>query len=195
MVLTIAYSRVSWIIFGNIPFYFANKVSTNISSLSVDPTTNSTKEGHGRSTKTITSDGLRETLPVIAVVNLEEINSNIKNQETVGSEKETHDSARPEGNDEGLSNTSPRFKSGSSIGISGNLHTEKTREDRSDSAEDEGDGAEEGSGESRLACCSLVVSARLALGAETLDRAEEEKDDGGEENHEDANVFVLGEQE
>ena len=59
--------------------------------------------------------------------------------------------------------------------------------------EDEGDGAEDGGGESRLACSGLVVSARLALGAEALDRAEEEKDDGGEENHEDANVFVLGE--
>lgn len=37
------YSWVPWVIFRNVPLNFANKVSTHVSSLSVDTSTNSSE--------------------------------------------------------------------------------------------------------------------------------------------------------
>ena len=58
--------RVTWVILRNVLLNLAHKVSTHVSSLGVDSTTNTSKQSNGGSTQTVTCDGLIKTVPVIA---------------------------------------------------------------------------------------------------------------------------------
>lgn len=193
------YSWVSGVIFRNVPLNFANKVSAHVGSLGVDSTSDPSKQRHGRSTEAVPGDGLEQALPIVAVVELEQVDGDVEHEEAVGREQEAHDRAGAERGDEGPADAFPGLERGPCVGVGGDLHAEEAGDDGGDGTEGEGDGAEEGveeCGLARLPAALAVGGAGVRRpGAEPLDGAEEDEDDDGEGGHEGADVPVLGEEE
>nr|GMD80136.1 Os02g0184300 [Ipomoea batatas] len=168
---------------------------SNISSFCIYTPTHSTKEGHRRSTKPITSDRLKQAFPVITIVQLEQIDGNVQDQKTISSKKETHNCTRPKCSDESLPNTLSGLQGSPGICISCYFHSEKARNYGSNSTKQEGYGTEDSSGKCRLARFGAVIGARLVLCTETLNRAQENKDQNSKSNHKNTNILVFSEKE
>lgn len=58
-------SRVARVVLWNVLLDLAHQISTNVSCLSVDSSSHSSKQGNGGTTKTVTGDSLIQTMPVI----------------------------------------------------------------------------------------------------------------------------------
>jgi len=144
-------------IFRKILFDFTDEISTDISSLSVDTTTDSSEKSHSRTTETVTSNGFVE------FINGNITNSVIKSsvgggaqqdssvdhddgnedEEGKGGKGETHDATSLVSNSETFRQGVLSSESGSVVGIDGDSHTDETTDDRGDGTEQEGESSVE----------------------------------------------------
>ena len=75
------------------PSYFSNKISTNIGSLGINTSTNTSKDGNARSIQTKSSQTLREVNPIFRsrVMDAEGKEGDIKREDSEATEGEPHD--------------------------------------------------------------------------------------------------------
>lgn len=191
----ISYSWVSWVILGNVPFNLAYKINTNIGSFCVDTFTHSSKEGHGRSTKAITSNSLKKSFLVITITQLQEIDGNVQHQKTIGSKKKTHDYTRFECSNESLPNTLPCLQGCPGIRVGCNFHPKEGRYHRGNIIEQKGYRAENCTGKGGLAKPVGTINARLTFGTEALNRAKEDEDKNIKSNLELTDIMIFSEKE
>mmetsp|Transcript_23491 Transcript_23491/g.41781 ORF Transcript_23491/g.41781 Transcript_23491/m.41781 type:complete len:667 (-) Transcript_23491:134-2134(-) len=172
---------VTGVVLGDVLLDLADEISTDISGLGVDTTTDAAEEGNGGTTKTVAGDGLEETLPVIAVELLENGDDDVKVEETEAGKEEAHNGTGAESAHEGGGNTLASLNSGTSVGIGGNLHAKVTGKDGGDGTGDKGNGREN-------TLPDLILAGPALL---RRDRAQEREDSNGHEDHEDTHVVVF----
>jgi len=178
-------------IFRKILFDFTDEISTDISSLGVDTTTDSSEQGHSGTTETITSDRFVEFIDItvtsrgdegtIGVIEdgSGESDSSVdhdqgdEDHKSKGGKGETHNATSLVSDLETFRQGVLSSESGSVVSIDGNSHTDETTDDRSDSTEQESDGS--------------VESA-----IETIDS---QLDDDEEDSREDSHKLVFLEEE
>ena len=159
-------------------YNFAHKIGTNISSLSVDTSTNTAKHSNRRATKTVSRNAVHHEVPVISF-KLQTVaeKSEVKNNDAKTSESETHHGTSAESSVEAvLVSLLLGIDGGTNVGEHGDLHADVSRGNGSDSAEDEGE-----SGEKSL--------------SHILTPGDKSKDQEGKEKHEDSTDAILGAEE
>jgi hypothetical protein len=138
-------------IFREILFDFTDEISTDISSLSVDTTTDSSEKSHSRTTETVTSNGFVEFINgnitikgISSIVGGSQQDSSVdhddgdEDEEGEGGKGETHNATSLVSNSESFRQRVLSSESGSVVGIDGDSHTNETTDDRGDSTEQEG---------------------------------------------------------
>mmetsp|Transcript_22080 Transcript_22080/g.54564 ORF Transcript_22080/g.54564 Transcript_22080/m.54564 type:complete len:615 (-) Transcript_22080:38-1882(-) len=83
--------RVTWIILGDSVNNLSDQISTDIGSLGVDTSTDTTKHGNDRSTKTVSSEGLCKKDPVLGarILRAEDKHGDVKHQHSHSAKSET----------------------------------------------------------------------------------------------------------
>ena len=150
-VVTDVVSNGAWVlggVFGDASFNLAGKISTDIGSLGVDATTDSTEESDSGATKTIARDELEEMLNLNLVLRLESglvgENKDLKNEEGETDEAETEDLAALEGNLEAIESVNVAKIGGLVVAHGGNDHADVAAKHASAGSNDE---SEHGVGE------------------------------------------------
>merc|ERR1711871_864602 len=168
---------------------FARKVSTDISSLGEDASTNTTEQSHGGSTKTIACDALEEHLGAfkreLVTCLREEVDDDEKHEKREAAQSKAHDRASNEGCIEGsppaLGSWSHSLHSDTCIGVHSHCHSKVSRDDGSDGTNSEGCGSQATNGEIPLVGTPIVG-----------DAGREDQDDNGEDQCEHQAEAVLG---
>jgi hypothetical protein len=148
-------------IFRKILFNFTDEISTDISSLGVDTTTDSSEQGHSGTTETVTSNRFIEFINITVTSSgdnntsgviedgsgesdsSEDDNEGDEDKESKGGKGETHNATSLVGNSESFRQRVLSSESSSVVSIDGNSHTDETTDDRSDSTEQESEGSVE----------------------------------------------------
>ncbi len=155
---------VTGVILGNTGLDLADEIGTDIGSLGVDTATDSSEEGDGGTTETVTGDGFEETLSGVRIsldvegeVEAEELDDDVDDEQTDGGEGETHDGAGAEGDVEALGPADLAHGGGSGVGVDGDDHADVAGEQGGETTDHEGD-----SGETTVGPAGLSAAVPLA---------------------------------
>ena len=110
----------------------SDEIGTNIGSLSVNATTDTTEKSNGRTTKTKSSNHVHGSGPVGSVSShLVKQHGHVQHKQTQTSQSKTHNSTAAERSVETLLVALLTTNGRSHVGVHGNGHTDVTRENRS----------------------------------------------------------------
>lgn len=141
-------SGVAGIILRNTGLDLSDEISTDIGSLGVDTTTDTSEQGNGRTSKTVTSQSLEENLRDVSVIRVPgEANSSVdpdgdvEDEQTNGGQAETHDGTGAESSVESISPGDLAHGGGTSVRVDGDGHTNVSAKDGSASSNHESNGS------------------------------------------------------
>mmetsp|Transcript_9564 Transcript_9564/g.14819 ORF Transcript_9564/g.14819 Transcript_9564/m.14819 type:complete len:368 (-) Transcript_9564:423-1526(-) len=139
-------SRITRIVFWDSVNNFSNQIRTNISRFGVDSTSNTTKHGNTRASKTVSGDTFVQIHPVTwgRVVHSECKHGEVEHENSKTAQSETHDSSSTESNVEAWGPSSLLCGySCSNVGVDCNLHSKVPTRHRGESSEQERQGSAE----------------------------------------------------
>jgi hypothetical protein len=127
----------------------SDQVSTDISSLGVDTSTNTAEHGNDGTSKTVSGKTLSEQDPLIrvGVVHAEDNHSGVQHEQTKTAKGETHDGTGTEGSVEAFGPSGLLGRDGGTdVGVDSDLHSQVATGHGSEGSEKETDGSEETAG-------------------------------------------------
>ena len=149
----------------------SNKISTNISSLGVDSSTNAAEHGNAGASQAVASDAISQDVPLagIRVSSLENLEGNPEDKHAKSTESKSHDRSSAEGSVEaggpaGLLGGD----GGANVTVDGNLHAEVAADHGGDSSQNKGSAGEGSTGP----VVSSIVDEEEDQGAKSSDKVE-----------------------